>query len=158
MASSVAGADSCDVDESNMLDDFDGHVHDGDSPKRLAFQVKWQAKISENYCCSHTEKYLKKSQRDFGGCASHTGEGSMDGTGTTLTTHSLFLKASEMKIIGNGTTVTDLGSGLGLFLTHLALYDACKCISIEIVEQRCERSILELRNLGVLFNQANVNF
>jgi len=125
---------------------------------RLPFQVKWQAKIAENECCVFTEHTLKQSYKNNGGCASHTGEGSMDGTGTTLGSHGLFKLASELNILGNGTTVTDLGSGTGVFLTHLALFDGCKCIGIEIIGARVERSILQLRSLEAIFNQTNVYF
>ena len=125
---------------------------------RLPFQVNWQAKIAENECCAFTERTLKQSYKLNGGCASYTGEGSMDGTGTTLGSHGLFKLASELKILGNGNTVTDLGSGTGVFLTHLALFDGCKCIGVEIIDARVERSILQLRLLEANFNQTNVYF
>ena len=121
-------------------------------------QISWQTVIAKNPCCQYVEKHLKKQYKQAGGIQGYTGEGSMDGTGTSLSTHKLLQLLSDLSILGSGTTVLDLGSGSGLFATHLSLFDDIKCIGIEIVKKRLEYSILGLGHLNENFEKTKVFF
>ena len=70
----------------------------------------------------------------------------------------LLKKLKELNILVKGKTVTDLGSGTGIFITHVALFEDVQCIGIEQIENRFVSSVVELRNLSDLFDSTNVYF
>ena len=117
----------------------------------------WRKDYKDITCCNYVETVCKPSYRQNGG-TQITGEGGLDGTGSTYLTHLLLNKLKELNILVKGKTVTDLGSGTGVFLTHVALFEEVKCIGIEQIQTRYVSSIIELRNLGTLFGKANLYF
>jgi hypothetical protein len=111
------------------------------------FGSSWQARIKENTCCVETEKYLKKSYKINGGAQANLGDAGLDGTGTTLAVHTLLESLRKVGAISSGTSITDLGSGTGVWLMHAALFCEGKCIGIELSNARVSTSLIDLRNI-----------
>jgi hypothetical protein len=108
----------------------------------------WTVRINENSCCKDMEAFLKPNYKQRGGEQGTLGDAGLDGTGTTLAVHALLATCEKHGAIIKGkTSITDFGSGSGMFLIHALLFTEGKGIGIEMSQDRVNNSLSQLRAL-----------
>ena len=133
----------------------DGGADDGGAAGRplteqeKLFGINWRTRVNANPCCRDTEHILKPLYTEHGGTQGQLGDAGLDGQGTTLSMHGLLddLEMAGALKKGGGTTVTDLGSGLGTALMHFGHFTEGVCVGIELSDLRVDIALVGLHKM-----------
>jgi len=150
--------DNTSIDDNDVTADIVQSVNDCEESNKKADYHNWRDNLKKIPCCHYVETVLKSYYKRNGG-SGVTGEGGTDGTGSVYQTHQLLTLLKTLRILVENCSFTDLGSGSGLLLTHVALFDnlGIKCIGVECIKSRVTDSIIQLRKLDSdQFDNANV--